>query len=143
MFFSTASQGGGQETTALTGVHYVTSPVQFLSCTTVPPLGMLRKRYCRIHAAEYRSVSQNEAVCTADIDNVLLVLTVLSWWPAAMTQFTHHGMIFVPLGYTAPDGLQFGLEEVTVRCVQTTCLFWSLSCSRRGSPSWQVVPACA
>jgi len=49
MFFSTASQGGGQETTALT----------------------------------------------------------------AMTQFTHHGIVFVPLGYTAPDGLQFGLDEVT------------------------------
>eukprot|EP00208_Stichococcus_sp_RCC1054_P006520 CAMPEP_0206149092 /NCGR_PEP_ID=MMETSP1473-20131121/37597_1 /ASSEMBLY_ACC=CAM_ASM_001109 /TAXON_ID=1461547 /ORGANISM="Stichococcus sp, Strain RCC1054" /LENGTH=205 /DNA_ID=CAMNT_0053546535 /DNA_START=1175 /DNA_END=1792 /DNA_ORIENTATION=+ len=45
-FFSTASQGGGQETTALTGI----------------------------------------------------------------TQFTHHGIIFVPLGYTEPTGLQFNLE---------------------------------
>jgi NAD(P)H dehydrogenase (quinone) len=48
VFFSTASQGGGQETTAFTSV----------------------------------------------------------------TQFAHHGMVFVPLGYTAPDGLQFGLDEV-------------------------------
>lgn len=48
IFFSTASQGGGQETTALT----------------------------------------------------------------AITQFVHHGMLFVPLGYTEPTGLQFGLDEV-------------------------------
>ena len=27
-------------------------------------------------------------------------------------------MVFVPLGYTAPDGLQFGLDEVMVSRVQ-------------------------
>lgn len=47
-FFSTASQGGGQETTAFT----------------------------------------------------------------AITQMVHHGIIYVPLGYTEPTGLQFGLDEV-------------------------------
>ena len=29
-------------------------------------------------------------------------------------------MVFVPLGYTAPDGLQFGLDEVMVSCMQTS-----------------------
>ena len=28
---------------------------------------------------------------------------------AGITQFTHHGIVFVPLGYTEPTGLQYNL----------------------------------
>lgn len=35
--------------------------------------------------------------------------------PAALTQFTHHGIIFVPLGYTVPNDMQYGMDEVQVR----------------------------
>jgi len=53
--------------------------------------------------------------------HAMTTLMLSRLWCAAMTQFTHHGIIHVPLGYTAPNGLQFGLDEVTVRCGPPIC----------------------
>ena len=33
---------------------------------------------------------------------------------AAITQLVHHGIIYVPLGYTAPNGVQFQVDTAQV-----------------------------
>ena len=47
----------------------------------------------------------------ASIPSQVCSKVVLSAAAAGITQLAHHGIVFVPLGYTEPTGLQFGLDE--------------------------------
>ncbi|KAM7520229.1 hypothetical protein LguiB_019191 [Lonicera macranthoides] len=111
-FVSTGTQGGGQETTAK---HRTTDPLVRLE-TEQPVLcvgrwghvdGHIFKTASHIDDAVFDDVCPNlsdeyECVFEAKISEY-------SW--TAITQLAHHGMLFVPIGYTFGAGM-FSMESI-------------------------------
>ena len=129
-FFSTATQGGGQETTAWTS--------EFPCHAARLRFGVAGARVCgHLYQALFsKLLGVGRSMCKAPeqwlhrcapkLHSGCSRLPATFAQPqmtyhlnipacdAAITQLVHHGMIYVPLGYTAANGVQFQVETAQV-----------------------------